>query len=180
MRNFRNHNASAGQQGGMSLIELMIAMVVLSVGILGSLGLIIRAVGGDSWSRQLSSSTVLAQTVTERIMAIPAQTNTTVTITDCAGNVANVATGPGGSTLNSSGEVDYSQASVTNYQMSYTDCDTNGRQSVYDVRWNVAAIANTSGYAKILTVSSQLKNAGKNRMVFAPEATVRTIIGQGT
>ena len=166
----------------MTLIELMIAMLVLAVGIMASMGLIIRAISGDAWSKQLSNSTVLAQTITERIMAIPAQNNTIVTISDCTTNPpANVSTSPGGAGLNSNGEVDFTQAAVTNYQMYYTDCDTNGRQATYDIRWNVQAIANSLGNVKLLTVSSQLKQVtGSNRVVFAPEATVRTIVGQGT
>jgi prepilin-type N-terminal cleavage/methylation domain-containing protein len=168
------------QQRGMTLIELMIAMVVLAIGIVGSMALIIRAIGGDSWSKQLSNSTVLAQTVTERIMAVPAQFNATVTISDCVNPPVNVNTAPGGSPVNANGEIDYTAAAVATYQMNYTDCDTNGRQTVYDVRWNVQAIANSGGYVKILTVSSRIRNAGNNAMVFAPEATVRTIVGQGT
>lgn len=164
----------------MTLIELMIAMVVLAVGIVGSMALIVRAIGGDGWSKQLSNSTVLAQTVTERIMAIPAQSNTIVTITDCSNTVSNVSTSPGGPALTNQGDVDYTQAVGANYQMLYTDCGTNGRQAVYDVRWNIASIPNSNGYAKIITVSAQLRNAGTNKMVFAPVATVRTIIGQGT
>ena len=159
----------------------MFAMVILAVGIIGSMALIVRAIGGGGFSKQLSNSTVLAQTVTERIMAVPATTNTTaLTITDCTGTPANVSTNPGGAALLSTGEVDYSQAAVTNYRMLYTDCDTNGHQATYDVRWNVQAIANSLGNVKLLTVSAQLKNAGTNRTVFAPEATVRTIVGQGT
>lgn len=176
----RKSRAKAGQQGGMTMIELMIAMVVLAVGIIGSMALIIRAVGGDSWSKQLSNSTVLAQSVTERVMAIPSATNTIVTLTDCAGTVANVNTAPGGPAVNANGDLDFSAAAVANYQMLYTDCDTNGHQATYDVRWNVQAIANSNGYVKILTVSAQLKNAGNNAMVFAPVATVRTIVGEGT
>ncbi len=176
----RKNNKRSGLQGGTTLIELMIAMLVLAVGIVGAMALIIRAVGGDSWSKQLSNSTVLAQTVTERIMAIPAASNTMVTITDCANNVANVNTAPGGPAVTSTGDLDFSVAPVTNYRMLYTDCDTNGRQAIYDVRWNVTAIAGSNGWVKTLTVSAQLKSAGKNAMVFAPVATVRTIVGQGT
>jgi prepilin-type N-terminal cleavage/methylation domain-containing protein len=176
----RTSRAKAGQQGGMTMIELMIAMVVLAVGIIGSMALIIRAVGGDSWSKQLSNSTVLAQSVTERIMAIPSATNTIVTLTDCTGTVSNVNTAPGGPAVNANGDLDFWAAAVANYRMLYTDCDTNGHQATYDVRWNVQAIANSNGYVKILTVSAQLKNAGNNAMVFAPVATVRTIVGEGT
>lgn len=176
----RKQKSTSRQQGGMTLIELMIAMLVLAVGIMASMGLIVRAISGDGWSKQLSNSTVLAQTVTERIMAIPASNNTIVTITDCAANVSNVSTSPGGAALLSTGEVDFTQGAVTNYQMFYTDCDTNGHQATYDIRWNVQAIANSNGYVKLLTVSSRLKNAGNSPIVFAPEATVRTIVGQGT
>src|SRR5437868_7520209 len=174
-------NSKSRQQGGMTMIELMIAMVVLAVGILGSMALIVRAIGGDAWSKQLSNSTVLAQAVTERIMAIPAASNTIVTMNDCTNNPAQqVNTAPGGPAVTSSGEVDFTAAVVANYQMLYTDCDTNGRQAIYDVRWNIAAIPNSLGYAKMLTMSVQLKHNGNNAVAFAPIATVRTIIGQGT
>lgn len=177
----RQKKSASRKQGGMTMIELMIAMVVLAIGIIGSMALVIRAIGGDSWSKQLSNSTVLAQTVTERMMAIPAATNlTNLTITDCAGNISTVSTFPGGPTPTSTGDLDFTQAIVANYQMYYTDCDTNGHQAIYDVRWNVQSITGSNGYVKLVTVSAQLKKAGHNAMVFAPVATVRTIIGQGT
>jgi prepilin-type N-terminal cleavage/methylation domain-containing protein len=176
----RKPNTKSRRQGGFTMIELMIAMLVLAVGIVGSMALIIRAVGGDSWSKQLSNSTVLAQTVTERIMAVPSANNGIVTITDCANNVANVNTAPGGPAVTATGDLDFSVAAIANYQMLYTNCDTNGHQAIYDVRWNVAAIPNSNGWVKMLTVSAQLRSAGTNAMVFAPVATVRTIVGQGT
>lgn len=180
MRRARIQNTMSRQQGGMTLIELMIAMLVLAVGILAAMGLVVRAISGDAWSKQLSNNTVLAQTVVERIMAVPAQNTVPVTITDCASNTSNVAIVAGGAPLNSNGEVDFTQAAVTSYQMYYTDCDTNGRQATYDIRWNVQAIANSLGNVKLLTVSTKLKNAGSSPILFAPEATVRTIVGQGT
>jgi prepilin-type N-terminal cleavage/methylation domain-containing protein len=177
----KKKNGNSGHESGLTLIELMIAMVVLAVGILGSMALIVRAIGGDAWSKQLSNSTVLAQAVTERIMAIPAATNTIVTINDCIpNNPLNVSTAPGGPAVTANGELDFTAAAVANYQMLYTDCNTNGRQSVYDVRWNITAIPTSLGFAKMLTVSAQLKHNGNNAVAFAPVATVRTIIGQGT
>jgi prepilin-type N-terminal cleavage/methylation domain-containing protein len=177
----KKKNGNSGHESGLTLIELMIAMVVLAVGILGSMALIVRAIGGDAWSKQLSNSTVLAQAITERIMAIPAASNAPVTIQDCSNNPpANVNTAPGGPAVTSSGDVDFTAAAVANYQMLYTDCDTNGRQAVYDVRWNITAIPNSLGFAKTVTVSAQLRHNGNNAVAFAPVATVRTIIGQGT
>lgn len=173
----KTNSTSRRQQRGMTIIELMVAMVVLAIGVVGSMALVVRAIGGDAASKQLSNSTVLAQTVTERIMAIPAGTNTIVTITDCTNTAYNVSTSPGGPAVTSSGNLDFTAAIVTNYQMSYTDCDTNGHQATYDVRWNIQSI---SAYANLLTVSAQLKSAGNNRMVFAPVTTIRTIVGLGT
>lgn len=176
----RKQNAMYRQQGGMTLIELMIAMLVLATGIMASMGLIVRAIAGDAWSKQLSNNTVLAQTIVERIMAVPAQNTVPLTINDCTTTASTVAIVAGGAPLNSNGEVDFTQAAVANYQMYYTDCDTNGHQATYDIRWNVQAIAGSSGYVKLLTVSTKLKNAGSSPILFAPEATVRTIVGQGT
>jgi prepilin-type N-terminal cleavage/methylation domain-containing protein len=176
----RKPNTTSRRQHGFTMIELMIAMLVLAVGIVGSMALIIRAVGGDSWSKQLSNSTVLAQAVTERIMALPASTNAIVTITDCTNTPFNVSTAPGGPAVTATGDLDFSAAAVANYQMLYTNCDTNGHQAIYDVRWNVTAIPGSNGWVKMLTVSAQLRSAGRNAMVFAPVATVRTIVGQGT
>ncbi len=178
---YRKKHSASRQQGGLTLIELMIAMVILAVGVVGSMALVVRAIGGDFASKQTSNSTALAQMVTERIMAVPANNNGIVTIIDCntPPTTFNVSTTVGGAPLTTSGDVDYTQAAVANYNMSYTDCDTAGRQAVYDVRWNVQAVTNST-YAKILTVSSQLKSAGNNRMVWAPVATIRTIVGQGT
>lgn len=167
----------APRQSGMTLIELMIAMVVLAIGIVGSMALVVRAIGGDAASRQLSNSTAVAQMVTERIMAVPANTNTTVTITDCTGTAYNVNTTAGGPAVTSSGDLDFTASTTAGYNMTYKDCATGGRAAIWDVRWNIQS---PSTYAKLLTVSAQLKSAGNNRMVFAPVVTIRTVVGQGT
>jgi prepilin-type N-terminal cleavage/methylation domain-containing protein len=174
---FRKKSSTSRHQSGLTLIELMIAMAVLSIGVVGSMALVIRAIGGDVASKQMSNSTALAQMVTERIMAVPVSNAGIVTITDCANTVFNVSALPGGPAVTASGSIDFSQATVPNYNMAYTDCDTAGRQATYDVRWNVQAL---SGFANLLTVSAQLRSAGNNRMIFAPVTTIRTIVGQGT
>jgi type IV pilus assembly protein PilV len=174
----RKRKPAARKQRGMTLIELMIAMVVLLVGVVGSMALVALSIGSNGKSRQQSNSTAVAQLLTERISAVQATTNPLVTVTDCTGNVANVSTtGPGGSPLTSSGDVDFTQTAVTNYQMLYTDCSTNGRQIVYDVRWN---IQQTTPYIKFLTVSAKMRNAGGDAKYFSLPVTVRTLIGQGT
>jgi len=173
-------------QDGLTIIELMIAMVVLAVGILGSMSLVIMAINGDFRSKQQSNSTALAQMVTEKIMSIPAWNNAPLTLTDCTPTNHNVSTTGSttgaGAALTSSGDVDYTQAKVANYNMAYTDCGTANRQLTYDVRWNVKTIANDP-YIKILTVSARLNtvtNGATSGSVFGPVVTIRTIVGQGT
>lgn len=180
----------ADNQGGLTIIELMIAMFVLAIGILGSMSLVIMAINGNFRSKQQSNSTALAQMITEKIMSIPAWNNATLTLTDCTGTSFNVSTTgsstPGsGATLTTSGDVDYTQAKVTNYNMAYTDCGTANRQMTYDVRWNITTLAASLNdpYVKLLTVSARLntvKNGATSGSVFGPVVTIRTIVGQGT
>jgi Tfp pilus assembly protein PilV len=176
----KKNSRAADNQEGLTIIELLIAMVVLAVGILASMSLVIMAINGDFRSKQQSNSTALAQMVTEKIMSIPAWTSPTLTLTDCTGTNFNIATAAGGGALNSSGDVDYTQAKVTNYNMAYTDCGTANRQMTYDVRWTISTI---STYSKLLTVSARLKsvtNGATSGAVFAPVVTIKTVVGQGT
>jgi Tfp pilus assembly protein PilV len=175
------HNRAARGQDGLTIIELMIAMVVLAVGILASMSLIIMAINGDFRSKQQSNSTALAQMVTEKIMSIPATTSTTLTITDCTNTSYGVSTtgstAGSGAPLTSSGDVDFTQGTVANYNMPYTDCATAGRQATYDVRWNVKTLTT---YTKLLTVSARLKSAGNSASLYAPVVTIHTVVGLGT
>ena len=176
----KKYNPAMCKQDGLTLIEMMIAMFVLAVGILGSMSLVIMAITGNARSKQQSNSVALAQMVTERIMAIPASPDTTVTITDCTNTTYSLSTSAGGATLTSSGNVDYTQATVTNYNMPYTDCATAGRQATYDVRWRIQTL---STYAKLLTVSARLRSTGtlgNSGSVYAPVVTIRSVVGQGT
>lgn len=172
-------SASKRKQRGMTLIELMIAMVVLMVGIVGSMALIAYAIGGNHRSKQQSNATVVAQLLTEKLSSQKATLSNNLTVTDCAGNSTTVFTAVGGPTPNSSGEEDFTQAAVTGYQMYYTDCGTSGRQMTYDVRWT---ITQPTAYTKLLVVSAQLKNAAgtRNAKLYSLPATIRTLVGQGT
>lgn len=168
---------SATQQQGMSLIELMISMVVLLVGLMGSMSLVALSMGGNGRSRQQSNSTVLAQMTAEKISSAKASISPTLTITDCAGNSNTVFTAAGGSPLASSGDIDFTQAPVASYQMVYTDCGTAGRYANYDVRWNIQQV---TPYVKLLVVSTKLQGGGGDLKYFSLPVTVRTLIGQGT
>ncbi|MDP9161655.1 MAG: prepilin-type N-terminal cleavage/methylation domain-containing protein [Acidobacteriota bacterium] len=57
-------------EAGMSLIELMIAMVVLSVGLLGSISLILLGMQNNSRGRTDTASTVLDQEILEKFSTL--------------------------------------------------------------------------------------------------------------
>ena len=98
----KNQRASRNQRG-MTLIELMIAMVVLLVGIVGSMALIAYAIGGNGRSRQQSNATVIAQMLSEKISSQKASLSTDLSVTDCTGTSTTVYTAAGGGALTSCG-----------------------------------------------------------------------------
>jgi len=107
----QRRNKAFRNERGMSLIELMIAMVVLMVGLVGSMALVAVSVGNNGRSRQQGNSTIVSQLITEKISSVKATTSPTLAITDCAGNAFNISTtAPGGSPLLASGDVDFAQA----------------------------------------------------------------------
>lgn len=170
--------AAARNQQGMTLIELMIAMVVLLVGVVGSMSLVALSIGDNGRNRQQSNSATLVQMVTEKLSSINASTTTTLQITDCTGATFTLNTAAGGANLLASGDADYTQSPApTGYSMVYTECGTSGRQVTYDVRWNVQVV---SPYVKSLTISSKQLKAGTDIKYFALPVTFHTLMGQGT
>lgn len=186
MRRVQNTNR---RLRGSSLIELMIAIVVLAVGLLGSMALVSVAIGGDYRSKNDSTSTALAEMVAEKISAVPVCKSAcgaaaTVTVTDCAGNAHVIAVsgvaGGSGATLTANGTIDYSQAQAgvpANYGMLYAVCgQLNGTQGSYDVRWHITPM--TSGDEEFVVVAAQLVGSNKGTAIAnAPAVNIRTIVG---
>jgi Tfp pilus assembly protein FimT len=173
-------------QKGSSLIELMIAILVLAVGLIGSMALAGVAVNTDTRNRRSSTSAGLAEMVLSQISAIPAGGSvTSVTVTDCAGNTSTIKTSGtsagAGATLTSSGIVDYTQSfsSVTSgYAMRYAICDTtNSRQYKYDVRWNIKSIP--SSKEEYVVVAARFAGASTTSpaQVTAAPVNLRTVVG---
>ena len=163
-----NKTVRSRQHRGMSLLEVMVAMVVLMVGVGGCIAAIPFAIRTNFSNRQQSNSTVLAQMVIEKIMSVPTGTTSTA-ITDCGGTSNTINTTAGGESVLSSGAIDYTATKPTGYYMNYTTCGSNGQQMVYDVRWNITAL----GDVKLITVSSKLNRGG------TLPATIRSMIGTG-
>jgi len=196
--------ARLGEEG-MSLLELMIAMAVLAVGLMGSMVMILTAMESNSRSKTDNYATILDQEIMEKFATLNNYPKAgSVTIYDCALNGGNAdahlasllqgayGTGNGATLYTSStvpagynvGDVDWSQASPTlatsttaGYAMMYQTCSGD----IYEVRWNIMdgnAGSPPVSRISLLTVSSRetAANGSKLGMLFAPPTTLRTLI----
>jgi len=165
---------------GFTLVELVVAMFVLTVGVLGGMVMIILGMTRDNTNRMDTTATNAAQSVLEQIAAVPANTSPTLTVKDCLGNSLSVtttgSTGGLGATLTANGDVDFSQAAVANYHMNYTVCGTNGVQVAYDVRWRITTLAN-GGKLVIVAAGHASTDNKKQAMAYITPVTLRTIVG---
>lgn len=151
-------------QRGSTLLELMIAMLVLAIGLGAITTMLVVAMASNNRNSRDTAGTLLAQMVIEQISAQNVYSNVAVGSTDCAGNAWTFATTPGavgtgnGATLTAAGTIDFTQAYANvpaGYAMLYRDCsNAGGLQTVYDVRWNVMNVsANTT--TRLITAAAR-------------------------
>jgi Tfp pilus assembly protein PilV len=165
------------RDAGMTMIELMIAGVVLIVGFLATMALITTAIAGNARNRNDSSGTMLAQMVVEQITSALANSATSRTVTDCAGNtftISAVGSSSGAGAPLSGSSIDFTSSQVTNYSMNYVVCNASGMRATYDVRWNVRTLS--TGPA-LVTVAARPRGASSDLKRFAIPVSLRTIIG---
>ncbi len=174
---------------GMTLIELMLAITMLAVGLIGVLALILAGIGGNSRNKLDTSGTMLAQMVMDKIVAQPALAGTPFDISDC--NPAGAATwtiatagaaSPGnGATLDgATGAIDFSTAYAgipDGYKMKFVSCGIQGQQITYEVRWNIQTV---DAFSKMVTVGARPLGAqtttGTMLRFFSRPVTLRTIV----
>ncbi len=171
-------------ESGMSLLELMIAMTVLTVGMLGSMVMILTAMESNSRNKTDNLATILDQEVMEKFATLNNYPKAgSATIYDCALNGGNAdahlasllqgayGTGNGATLYTSStvpagynvGDIDWSQATPTlatsttaGYAMLYRTCSGDN----YEVRWNImdansSIPTGTVSRISLLTVSAR-------------------------
>ncbi len=165
-------------QAGVTMIELMIAGMVMVVGFLGMMILITTAIATNNRNKMDTNATLAAQMVFEEIRSDIA-TGMSPTLNDCGGNSWTIGVGSNtvgattGAALNGT-DIDFTQSQVTNYSMNYVVCTANGGQATYDVRWNVQTL--TTG-ASLVTVGAKPIGATSNLKFFALPVTLRGIAG---
>jgi len=155
------------------LLELLIAMVVLTIGLGGLLVLLMASMYTNSNARTDTTSTMLAEHVIEQISSQQANSITPLAVSDCAGGSWAVQTvgaavgagnsgtnGGNGATLTANGTIDWTQSYSSvpgGYAMRYIGCGANGSQAVYDVRWNVVSMGS---YSRMILISARPTNSG--------------------
>jgi prepilin-type N-terminal cleavage/methylation domain-containing protein len=168
---------------GFTLVELTVAMFVLTVGVLGGMIMIVLGMTRDNTNRMDTTATNAAQAVLEAISAVPANTDTILQVTDCA-NVTSFVTTAGGTgngtgaglNPNGSGDVDFSQAAVANYQINYTVCNTNGQRTAYDVRWHITTLP-TGAKLVVVAAGHPTSYNRSHAMAYIAPVSLRTIVG---
>ena len=168
---------------GFSMVELMIALIVMTIGLTGLNAMFVTAMYTNDKNSHDTSATMVSQLVLEQISALPANSTANLTITDCSGNANTVATAGGaaptgaGASLLSNGTIDQLAAKVPSYSMTFVACAPAGSymQSYYDVRWNVMIIDSDT---RLITVSArQLNGTRLGGLHYALPANLRSIGG---
>jgi hypothetical protein len=164
---FFNHDGRkphADSAAGFSLIELLFATMVMTVGGLGAYGVLLMAIAANSRSFHESSMTMLTNAVIEQVNSTLVGAGT-ATLSDCEGNNYTIATAPGGApvTGGAGSDIDYGAATVANYHMDYvvtTPCAGVQASGIYDVRWHVDQIGSAAGTPSnsfLVTVAAKRK-----------------------
>lgn len=172
----------------MTLIEVMLAGLVFTVGLLGLAALIVTTIAANSRSRADSTATMITQAVIEQVSAVSVGTAAPV-VYDCGSHSVASGTGwtiktmEGGAAIDSSEAIDWSETSPpAGYHMDYQICasqnqDTsNYQQRTYDVRWRVTKVGtNTNTF--YIVVGARPKNYRADLRNFALPVNMRVYVG---
>ncbi len=176
----------------MGLIELMIAMFILAVGLVGILGIILAAMTSNNRNKSDTGATFVAQLLMEQIAATPSST-TTLTLTDGCGTSRSLtltssssgagatlyttSTAPTSSLVNT---IDWTQAMASvpsGYSSYWCLKDANNITQTFEVRWNVMDMSSSmSTQTRLLTVGARPRAAQTTEIRrFAIPATLRMV-----
>lgn len=164
---------------GFTLIELMIASIVMTVAGLGAYGIVIMAINANGSSAHDSTMAMLANAVIEQVNSTLVGSGT-ANLSDCAGTNFTIATSPGGAAVKAGigSDIDFSAATVDNYHMDYTvssPCAAGSAFSTtYDVRWHVDQIGAAAGTPS----NSFLLTVGAKRKGLSLPLYVRVVVGR--
>lgn len=180
----RRARRGRSREDGMTFIELLMAMTLLTIGLSAILGLIAVAMGSNNRNKKDTTAILLTQNVIELLANVPASVdNRTITLTDCAGTAWQISTTPGGAPLESgTTNINFSSAyTATGYSMRYTTCGLAGQMAVYDVRWNIdhPTSGGTATFLKRVTVAARQMGGSErsSALLFAMPVQMKTVMG---
>ncbi len=170
-------------EAGMSMIEVLVAGFILTVGMLGFAALMATSIAANSRSRADSTSIMLAQSLMDQLSSA-ATISTNTTITDCSGSGPyTVNTSTGGSLLTASDEIDWTQNAVSGYSVTYvicaatTDTTSNAQQRSYDVRWSIQQVNATDTDTYFIVVGVRPTQWTSNLKQFTLPISLKSYIG---
>ena len=182
MNNVKAGRFSRNSQSGISVIEVMMAGVILTICSIGMIGLISVAIATNNRNKVDSTTAMLAGSVIEQVNSTLVGSEA-ASLTDCAGTTWSINTAPGGASMSGSG-IDFTETSPPDeYHMNYmvrSPCTTTGvLQAVYDVRWNVSIVGapSTPTNTYLITVGAKMQNGGQGNLFFAAPVTLRAMTG---
>ena len=170
-------------QSGMSIIEVMIATIILTLSSLGVIAMVWTAILMNNRNKVDSTQTMLAESILEQVNATIIGSESSA-ITDCDGTVWAINTTPGGAALNGA-NIDFTETSPPDdYFMTYVlrvPCaDTGVLQATYDVRWHVAIIGQAEGTPTntyLVTVGAKRVGSRETGLVDSLPISVRVMLG---
>ena len=187
MQRMAGKERARSSESGISLIETLMASVILVIGLLSMGALIVGSIATNNRNRHDSTQTMLATSIVEQINSTIVGAGTS-TLIDCAGTAHTINTLPGGANLSGT-DIDFTEniaADTTKaaYHMDYvlrTPCtSTSTAERTYDVRWRleiVGAAAATPTNTYLLTIGSRLKDHGEGNKFFSKPVTMRVMSG---
>ena len=185
------------RQRGFSLVEFLMAMVILTIGTGGVLPLLIGSITLDKKAASDTTAIMVAEVVLEQMSSQAANYSGVLPspIQDCAVpanswnlNVTDAIVGSGsggsyggnGANLTSTGTIDWTESYNSipaGYAMEYVACSTTGDTPVtYEVRWDVIKTS-AADQTKMVVISAKPKYSQATAFGIIIPANLRTIIG---
>jgi len=170
-------------ESGMSMIEVMVAVLILTISSLGVIALVWSAILSNNRNKVDSTQTMLAESIIEQVNATIIGSESSALV-DCDGTTWTISTTPGGAALNGSA-VDFTEADPPDdYFMTYVlraPCTATGAlQARYDVRWNVSIVGQAEGTPTntyLVTVGAKRFGASSTGIAESAPITMRVMVG---